>query len=89
MSQTRPSSVNPQLQVTTETSSDPSTIRLSGTLRLRGEDSTTTTRESSSARHIQWSEDVVDNEGMGKKSSKGLSFFLGGGESTHSQPHYN
>lgn len=23
------------------------------------------------SRHIQWSEDVVDNEGMGKKSSKG------------------
>jgi protein phosphatase 1 regulatory subunit 11 len=23
-------------------------------------------------RHIQWAEDVVDNEGMGKKSSKGL-----------------
>jgi len=22
-------------------------------------------------RHIQWAEDVVDNEGMGKKSSKG------------------
>jgi protein phosphatase 1 regulatory subunit 11 len=22
-------------------------------------------------RHIQWAEDVIDNEGMGKKSSKG------------------
>jgi hypothetical protein len=24
-------------------------------------------------RHIQWAEDVVDNEDMGKKSSKGMS----------------
>jgi protein phosphatase 1 regulatory subunit 11 len=36
----------------------------SGTLRLRAE----TTEQ----RHIQWAEDVVDNEGMGKKSSKGM-----------------
>lgn len=34
----------------------------SGTLRLRA--------EPSEQRHIQWAEDVVDNEGMGKKSSK-------------------
>jgi protein phosphatase 1 regulatory subunit 11 len=33
------------------------------TLRLRA--------EPSEQRHIQWAEDVVDNEGMGKKSSKG------------------
>lgn len=37
----------------------------SGTLRLRA--------EPSEQRHIQWAEDVVDNEGMGKKSSKGTS----------------
>lgn len=36
----------------------------SGTLRLRA--------EPAEQRHIQWAEDVVDNEGMGKKSSKGL-----------------
>ncbi|CAN9257668.1 unnamed protein product [Alternaria alternata] len=34
----------------------------SGVLRLRA--------EPSQRRHIQWAEDVVDNEGMGKKSSK-------------------
>lgn len=33
-----------------------------GTLRLRA--------EPSESRHIQWAEDVIDNEGMGKKSSK-------------------
>ncbi|KAF2399145.1 hypothetical protein EJ06DRAFT_557632 [Trichodelitschia bisporula] len=38
----------------------------SGTLRLRASSSTGTAEE----RHIQWAEDVVDNEGMGKKSSK-------------------
>lgn len=36
----------------------------SGVLRLRA--------EPSERRHIQWAEDVVDNEGMGKKSSKGM-----------------
>jgi hypothetical protein len=35
----------------------------SGVLRLRA--------EPAERRHIQWAEDVVDNEGMGKKSSKG------------------
>ncbi|KAF1839221.1 hypothetical protein BDW02DRAFT_564204 [Decorospora gaudefroyi] len=40
-------------------------LRLSapaGVLRLRA--------EPSERRHIQWAEDVIDNEGMGKKSSK-------------------
>jgi hypothetical protein len=36
------------------------------TLRLRAE------AEPSERRRIQWAEDVVDNEGMGKKSSKGM-----------------
>lgn len=36
----------------------------SGTLRLRA--------GPAEARHIQWAEDVIDNEGMGKKSSKGM-----------------
>jgi hypothetical protein len=36
------------------------------TLRLRAE------AEPSERRRIQWAEDVVDNEGMGKKSSKGV-----------------
>lgn len=34
----------------------------SGTLRLRP--------DTSQRRHIQWADDVIDNEGMGKKSSK-------------------
>ncbi|KNG52372.1 type 1 phosphatase regulator ypi1 protein [Stemphylium lycopersici] len=34
----------------------------SGVLRLRA--------EPTERRHIQWAEDVIDNEGMGKKSSK-------------------
>lgn len=45
-----------------------SALRLSppsGTLRLRA--------EPAEERHIQWAEDVIDNEDMGKKSSKGTS----------------
>ena len=38
------------------------------TLRLRA--------ETSDGRRIQWAEDVIDNEGMGKKSSKGASCVL-------------
>ncbi|CAI6338218.1 unnamed protein product [Periconia digitata] len=45
----------------TQTPSQPSLP--SGTLRLRA-------TEPAERRHIQWAEDVVDNEGMGKKSSK-------------------
>jgi protein phosphatase 1 regulatory subunit 11 len=42
----------------------------SGVLRLRA--------EPTERRRIQWAEDVIDNEGMGKKSSKGIkhSFML-------------
>jgi protein phosphatase 1 regulatory subunit 11 len=48
--------------------------RVPATLRLRAEEAPTDTREETSAsRRIRWSEDVVDNEGMGKKSSKGTS----------------
>lgn len=36
----------------------------SGVLRLRA--------EPAERRRIQWAEDVIDNEGMGKKSSKGI-----------------
>ncbi|KAJ5808930.1 hypothetical protein N7474_010199 [Penicillium riverlandense] len=70
MSRTRqPLSSRSLPQTTTETR-DSSTLRVSGTLRLRGEDASSTSAEPSPARHIRWSEDVVDNEGMGKKSSK-------------------
>jgi hypothetical protein len=41
------------------------------TLRLRAE------AEPSEQRRIQWAEDVIDNEGMGKKSSKGVFPFSG------------
>jgi len=52
---------------------DSSVPRVTGTLRLRGEpaqgDSRSEEREAR-ARQIRWAEDVVDNEGLGKKSSK-------------------
>lgn len=43
-------------------------------LRLRAENASNEVdaESGSSARHIRWSEDVIDNEGMGKKSSKGM-----------------
>ncbi|PKY00963.1 hypothetical protein P168DRAFT_313272 [Aspergillus campestris IBT 28561] len=43
-----------------------------GMLRLRAENASNEVEaeNASSARHIRWSEDVIDNEGMGKKSSK-------------------
>lgn len=66
-----------QLETVSPAPSDSSTIRISGTLRLRGEDNawvSNTNREEPSTRHIRWSEDVIDNEGMGKKSSKGKIF---------------
>ena len=68
---------------------DQSANRISGTLRLRAEDSNATSpnvgNEDIPSRRIRWSEDVVDNEGMGKKKSKGGSspspfsflFFMG------------
>ncbi|KAL1304617.1 hypothetical protein AAFC00_003584 [Neodothiora populina] len=43
----------------------------SGTLRLRAaSDAEPATPEPTERRRIQWAEDVIDNEGMGKKSSK-------------------
>jgi protein phosphatase 1 regulatory subunit 11 len=60
----------------------PSTIHVSGTLRLRAENEPTveeTTEDMGSHRHIRWSEDVIDNEGMGKKSSKGKQRFTNRG----------
>ncbi|KAJ5086297.1 hypothetical protein NUU61_007604 [Penicillium alfredii] len=73
MSRTRqPMMSNSQPQTTTEAPSDSSVVQVSGTLRLRGDDTPAeTSGEPSSARHIRWGEDVIDNEGMGKKSSKG------------------
>lgn len=43
-------------------------------LHLRG--ATREEKSTATGRRIQWAEDVVDNEGMGKKKSKGLSSSL-------------
>jgi protein phosphatase 1 regulatory subunit 11 len=50
-------------QTQTEQYSVPSSLVSSGHLVLRA--------EPAEHRHIQWADDVIDNEGMGKKSSKG------------------
>ena len=52
------------------------------TLRLRAE------AEPSEQRRIQWAEDVIDNEGMGKKSSKGVFAFSGVCLSTDTRQQY-
>ncbi|KAL4946182.1 hypothetical protein BDV06DRAFT_151673 [Aspergillus oleicola] len=49
---------------------DTSNSHISGTLRLRAEGEASAGDNGTPARRIRWSEDVVDNEGMGKKSSK-------------------
>lgn len=64
---TQTSSTGPRTATTVQTTPQP-VLRLSapsGTLRLRA--------QPAEERHIQWAEDVIDNEGMGKKSSKGIS----------------
>ncbi|KAJ5186671.1 hypothetical protein N7449_011435 [Penicillium cf. viridicatum] len=69
MSRTRQPMGSNSFRTTTESSQD-STTHIP-TLRLRAEEAPTDTSEAtSSSRRIRWSEDVVDNEGMGKKSSK-------------------
>ena len=63
----RPSTAQPSATVTiTTTPSD--SPRGSGRLRLRGE--ADPQQDQRSQRRIRWAEDVVNNEGMGKKSSK-------------------
>jgi protein phosphatase 1 regulatory subunit 11 len=47
----------------TQTTPSTSATSSSATLVLRA--------EPAQQRHIQWADDVIDNEGMGKKSSKG------------------
>ncbi|KAL4905675.1 hypothetical protein BDW74DRAFT_11368 [Aspergillus multicolor] len=54
----------------TRVQNDTMNTPITGTLRLRAEENSSTRHEETPARHIRWSEDVVDNEGMGKKSSK-------------------
>ncbi|KAL5333652.1 phosphatase inhibitor-domain-containing protein [Aspergillus crustosus] len=55
---------------TSRVQEDTLSTRITGTLRLRVEDNSSTSRNEPPARRIRWSADVVDNEGMGKKSSK-------------------
>lgn len=50
----------------TITQSGPSSQQPSATLHLRA----SAEPEEDSSSHVRWAEDVVDNEGMGKKSSK-------------------
>lgn len=65
-------------QTSTEPLVVPPTIRApDGTLQLRGGPVTN--------RRVQWDEDVVDNEGLGRKSSKGASLF-GPTHSSYIQP---
>ncbi|PWY66155.1 type 1 phosphatases regulator ypi1 [Aspergillus sclerotioniger CBS 115572] len=62
-----------QIQSTEEHPNNPSAVLVSATLRLRAGDgpaASTFNQDESTSRHIRWSEDVIDNEGMGKKSSK-------------------
>ncbi|KAK9854085.1 hypothetical protein MYU51_004817 [Penicillium brevicompactum] len=63
MSRTR----QPQNPQQTATEAHEPSVAIPTTLRLRAEEAPEAT---SSSRRIRWSEDVVDNEGMGKKSSK-------------------
>lgn len=53
--------IQTQTQTQTQTPAEAPEIRPILVLRAEGAET----------RHIQWAEDVVDNEGMGKKSSKG------------------
>lgn len=67
--QTRPGSNNaaPAASATqTSTADVPHSFPTGGTLRLRGEGQA----GESSQRRIRWAENVVNNEGMGKKKSK-------------------
>ena len=48
-----------------------STVQSSGTLRLRGENDTAPSDTGNSGCHIRWNIDVINNEGVGKRNSKG------------------
>jgi hypothetical protein len=62
-----PPLANPTSSSTTSVTTTPETlpIHIPPSIRL------VLRAEPSEERHIQWAEDVIDNEGMGKKSSKG------------------
>jgi len=69
----RPATSGSQTITASETEGSSSShihIPPSGTLRLRAE-AASSQEDESARRHVQWAQDVVNNEGMGKKSSKG------------------
>lgn len=71
----RPLSGRTQVQI--HQPNPPTQTQTQPVLHLRGAEESTQEREQSATRRrIQWAEDVVDNEGMGKKTSKGLYFSL-------------
>ncbi|PYH88473.1 type 1 phosphatases regulator ypi1 [Aspergillus ellipticus CBS 707.79] len=62
-----------QVELAVGQSSNPSAHRVPATLRLRAENEPASrgiNQSESTPRRIRWSEDVIDNEGLGKKSSK-------------------
>lgn len=77
MSRPQQETINSTQSSQVETISELRDVRVQPTLLLRGE----STPDSNSTRprprrRIRWSEDVVNNEGMGRKSSKGIYFHL-------------
>lgn len=60
-------SVGSQTQTETNTPADSGGEETTAVLRLRG------APEPRARARVQWAEDVVDNEGLGRKSSKGMS----------------
>lgn len=59
----------PAVSQTTTEPEQTETERPTAVLRLRG-------AHTSDGRSVQWAEDVVDNEGLGRKSSKGMALLL-------------
>ncbi|KAB8229254.1 PPP1R11/YPI1 family protein [Aspergillus alliaceus] len=62
-----------RIERVSQQSGSSSTVQVPGMLRLRAENEPiveSIAEDGGSHRHIRWSEDVIDNEGMGKKSSK-------------------
>jgi len=61
-----------QTQTQTQTATQAPVLRLRGATREEEAEAS----GSGAGRRIQWAEDVVDNEGLGRKSSKGAFFSL-------------
>ena len=63
--QQRPASAGTPSQTTTQQRSQQGREEAPRVLRLRG-------TRNATERSVQWADDVVDNEGLGRKSSKGM-----------------